>query len=486
MFAVAWQYLHGRAVATDLTDRSRAEWPPHPDRVFQALAAAWGERGEAFDEKQALEWLEGQGPPHLFAPDDDSITRSSIPVFVPANDVPTHPRKARSFTFVQIDSGLTCALIWPMAQPCSEAQKALRALCAAVTHVGHSQSFVRMWLEDMPPEANWLPADRSERALINIRVPHSGRLVALAQAYAGGGDGWRRPPLASWQGYVRRRCESSNTGSVFDPRLIVLRKVGGDGTPGLIQAPAFVEALRGALLAKAGGSAMRWISGHEANGDALKEAHVASFPLAYVGGAHADGHLLGMALALPRQMAPDDEQRVFDALAEAMNPETGELRLAAGRAGAMDLASEERPVPPRSLRAEAWTGPAVRWGTVTPIALDRLPPRRHEHDDDWVAAQLREMCQRIGLPVPCAIGVSPVSPHLGAPACRQFPPLFRKVDGAKRWHVHAVLQFEKPVEGPILLGAGRYKGYGLCKPLAVSGADSLTLADAADHGRADG
>ncbi len=47
MLVIAWQYLTGRSVATDFADRQAAEWPPHPDRVFQALVAAWGERGRA-------------------------------------------------------------------------------------------------------------------------------------------------------------------------------------------------------------------------------------------------------------------------------------------------------------------------------------------------------------------------------------------------------------------------------------------------------
>ena len=32
--AIAWEYLTGYAVATDPSTRDRAEWPPHPARVF--------------------------------------------------------------------------------------------------------------------------------------------------------------------------------------------------------------------------------------------------------------------------------------------------------------------------------------------------------------------------------------------------------------------------------------------------------------------
>jgi CRISPR-associated protein Csb2 len=60
--------------------------------------------------------------------------------------------------------------------------------------------------------------------------------------------------------------------------------------------------------------------------------------------------------------------------------------------------------------------------------------------------------------------VTPVSAHLGAPAAHEFPRLQRK-DGSECRHTHAILIFSQPVIGPVLLGAGRYRGYGLCRPL---------------------
>ncbi|MGZ8975757.1 type I-G CRISPR-associated protein Csb2, partial [Methylomagnum sp.] len=60
MFALALRYLNGWAMAAaDGARKERAEWPPHPDRVFMALAAAWFETGQAADEGAALRWLEG-------------------------------------------------------------------------------------------------------------------------------------------------------------------------------------------------------------------------------------------------------------------------------------------------------------------------------------------------------------------------------------------------------------------------------------------
>ena len=42
MFALGIQYLNGWSMAAaDGARKVQPEWPPHPDRVFMALAAAW-------------------------------------------------------------------------------------------------------------------------------------------------------------------------------------------------------------------------------------------------------------------------------------------------------------------------------------------------------------------------------------------------------------------------------------------------------------
>ena len=58
--------------------------------------------------------------------------------------------------------------------------------------------------------------------------------------------------------------------------------------------------------------------------------------------------------------------------------------------------------------------------------------------------------------------------HRGAPRSRPGPngmPWLPGKSGGARQQVHALLQFDREVEGPVLIGAGRYRGYGLCKPL---------------------
>lgn len=79
-------------------------------------------------------------------------------------------------------------------------------------------------------------------------------------------------------------------------------------------------------------------------------------------------------------------------------------------------------------------------------------------------ARLLELSAALGLPQPREVIVTPVSAHLGTPPAHAFPRLRRK-DGSERRHTHAILIFDEPVCGPILLCAGRYRGYGLCRPM---------------------
>ena len=67
MFALGIHYLNGWAMATHPADRESPEWPPHPDRVFMALAAAYFETDEDPAEWDALNWLEKQPPPQVVA-----------------------------------------------------------------------------------------------------------------------------------------------------------------------------------------------------------------------------------------------------------------------------------------------------------------------------------------------------------------------------------------------------------------------------------
>jgi len=482
VLAICWEYLGGRAVATDPNDRNRPEWPPHPDRVFQALVAAWGGRGDV--ERQSLSWLCSLEAPHLAVPAESQVNHGAlVKTYVPANDIEgpagrahvekhlgllpsTRKRSPRVFPVVHVGNA-RCALVWPEAVPPPGTREVLDGLCRAVTNIGHSSSMVRMWVTEEAPAISHRPVAR--RPQFMLRVPDAGRLDVLVKAYAKGGPGWSRPPQSGWQGYAATSAPPARSGA-FDDRLIVLRQGGGDRL-GLVQSVALARGLRGTLIraADASPAAKRLLSGHESDGSPLSDDHVAYLPLAYVADPasvrhHADGHIMGAALALPRALSEDTEQELFDVIASAMQGNGGRLRVTLGAIGVVELEAEVSVAPAIALTPQTWTRSSASWGTVTPIALDRLPPRRHSDHDGWASEQIAGACRRQGLPDPAHIELSSASPHLGAPNAGGFPALLRK-DGTRRWHLHARLRFAEPVRGPIVLGAGRYLGYGFCKPL---------------------
>ena len=84
-FGVEVNFLTGRYVATCHNERRQCEWPPHPARLFSALVASWAEDEKDPAEREALEWLESQGPPSISA--SDATPRSVVSHFVPVNDI---------------------------------------------------------------------------------------------------------------------------------------------------------------------------------------------------------------------------------------------------------------------------------------------------------------------------------------------------------------------------------------------------------------
>lgn len=486
MFALAWQYLTGRSVATDVADRQKAEWPPHPDRLLQALVAAWGANGCDPQVADALRWVMAAGEPTVAAPLE--VPRPEpVKCYVPVNDVraatpydylgdpakllpANRTRKERYFPAVLVGDA-TCALIWPEA-PSVANRAALEALAAQVTHIGHSSSLVRMWVTDAPPVPVLRPA--TGWGDFQLRVADAGRLDELIALFGNGGSTWQRPTTARWQPYEQVSRQNIVDCGEFDSRLLVLRRTGGSVLT-LSSSPALVAALRGLLIAAADSEpvAKRLISGHEADGSMLRDAHLAILPLGFVSAplpgearGYGDGRLMGIGLALPRGLAAAAEQLLLQTIAGAFRQGGARERtLQLGAAGTFNLALDPLDTPPLSLRAETWSNQSCVWASVTPLALDRSPPRRHADVDGWAREQIIDACDRQGLGKPEEVAVSGFAVWKGAPTAREFPILSRK-DGTRRWHTHALIRFPQPIAGPLLLGAGRYRGYGLFRPMS--------------------
>ncbi|MCS7313249.1 MAG: type I-U CRISPR-associated protein Csb2 [Acidobacteria bacterium] len=261
--------------------------------------------------------------------------------------------------------------------------------------------------------------------------------------------------------------EGRSLQGVFSPHLVVFAWAVRRGPYIVLRLEstlAVIQRWREALISQANdmpAEVQAVVSGHGRHGMPLDGPHLALIPLACVGHPHADGRLLGLAAALPANLTADERRRVLQVLARVR-----ELKL--GRLGRWSLVRETGRPPLWDLRPEAWTAHprgATHWSTVTPIAFDRHPKAK---DPEAYRREVEEMiaagCTATGLPRPQAVIATPVSAHLGVPPAHAFPRLRRK-DGTERRHTHAILVFDRPVCGPVLIGAGRYRGYGVGRPL---------------------
>ena len=522
MFAFGIRYLNGFVAARTAPDDIEAEWPPHPGRVFMALAAAHFQTGADLRGREALLWLQSlekdgePAAPCIVAP--DAMQRAVVTHYVPVNDKPgpskavlqsaplTRERQPRTFARAWLTDEIVY-MIWPDAEPNKLVRNALETLCAKVTRIGHSSSLVQMWIarEDEVGAPTWVPDE--DRAIIRLRVASSGTLEYLEHRFnsdaverfatlrtvaedASNSKAQRearkrlkeefadeppprlRPSLSVDTGYARPLSPRANVptvSTVFSPRLVMLRLERKDGPYrqlDLQSALALTERWRDALLSHSNdltASIRTVLSGHDANGAPLQDTHLAFLPLAFVGHERADGHLLGMGIVLPDGLSRDDRRGILRTVDRAH-----ELKL--GRLGVWRVEAVTAGRPPQNLVAETWTAHpngATRWSTVTPVAFDHHPKSKDKAAyQAEVAAMIGHCCTRIGLPFPRDVIATPVSAHLGVPAAHAFPSLQRK-DGGLRRHTHAILVFDEPVCGPVILGAGRYRGYGVCRPLVA-------------------
>jgi CRISPR-associated protein Csb2 len=144
-----------------------------------------------------------------------------------------------------------------------------------------------------------------------------------------------------------------------------------------------------------------------------------------------------------------------------------------GTAGNLQLERVEWGIVQTSLRPRTWCGRARIWYSVTPLALDRNPGDLRSRDASKLRAATEEAvesvsraCERIDLPVPKHVEILPSAPWAGAAKARQYPSYPGDATRTQRVLTHVRIEFEQPVRGPVLLGAGRFVGLGLFRPEA--------------------
>jgi len=446
VFALEVEYLLRRSFAASFRDRSEAEWPPHPARLFSALAAAYFENGSVDRERRALEWLEGQPAPLMHAGVPSEGVRTEA--FVPANYVkkgdylPAVRNKQPRWFPAQSPSDAVVHFIWPGSEPDAETSAGLDELASRTAYLGRSCSLVRVRVTPDAPTPNYEPSAQGGEIL---RVPNAGRLKELEMLFATD----QRPTPGAQVRYRNIGVRPTVTLETAFDQMAILRKVGGPDLP-IEAAMTLTAAVRAALMANAGRDVMLTplLHGHDG------APHCAIAALPFVGRKHADGHLMGFAVILPRQSDPAGRRAVLAACGDLSR-----RGLHIPGIGDWQVEPEEGTSLANTLRASTWIRPSCTWRSVTPVLLDQFPKKNGRTTEEILALA----CERAGLPAPMSIHHQPYSDLEGVPPVPAFR-LRRKPDERPRWGVHATLTFHDLVRGPVLLGAGRFFGLGLLKP----------------------
>jgi len=270
------------------------------------------------------------------------------------------------------------------------------------------------------------------------------------------------------------RATASGGQSVFG-NLLALREVADETGRrlglSLAHAEEVARALRGSLLRFATDPAPAVLSGHEPEGRRLERPHAAFLPLPDPGESRAT--IAGVAIALPRDVEEVERQAI---LLAASRWERRGARLLLGRLGSMQLARATDPASEELLGLPSLSGPSRRWASITPVALQRNPGDLTARNPAIAARSARRAeeivsrgCAHICLPTPSRVRVMRRSLFPGVPSAPDFMPYPRPGPGRpssperlQRVCVHVEVEFAEPVEGPVLLGAGRYFGVGVC------------------------
>jgi CRISPR-associated protein Csb2 len=406
--------------AADVASRTMVEWPPHPDRLYQALVDA-----ALPEDRPALAWLEEQAPPGVDC-------GSSVPlewgrkgkVYVPTNyptDTLPSLRKNQERQFPMAVPDGPVRYIWSDDPP-APVFECIRRTVGRVTHLGRADSLVMAAVEPGAATCRWAARDDG---ILSMRVPYRGRLRQLDAAFASGqrstlapavryGDAAERAQRGPWEG------------------LIVMRSTKPIAIEHVTQA---TDALRRAVLSKLGD-----------NAPLLAHGHAQAMHLAWLGlpnlSEYGDGTLLGLAMAVPLDCDSLERAECVGAMLSVDHIMLAGLRI-----------NLTRPTAAMSLDERTWSRPSRHWASATPVVLDRFPKGKLSAED--IVAQ---GCERAGYPRPVKVELSQHS-AIPMPAARQFQ--LRKPGNL---YTHATLEFEQPVRGPVLVGKERYFGLGLFLP----------------------
>ena len=463
MLALSVEFLHGTfrgdPDGTAVTGRlTRGEWPPSPARLFAALVAADGTRkASRVTDGRELIWLEGLPPPAIHA-QPEPWHQVLQPRFVVAHggrsDKTHHEYVAREGALqrpgVRVASRNPFVVYrWNVEWPDEETLNSLGRRAARVGYLGTSDSPVRVRVStEMPCGAageTFVPDPKGD---IHIRVPRPGDVGLLDRMY----DAWRErgasvtrsqfPALLHWETY---RSPGSHDATDRGEVVAWLRLHPAVSGRRISAATALFKAAVLDHHQRMHGEPPAILHGHGFMRSGYDLARYLALPDA--GYPRSRGRIHGLALWLPPESDRIQRQMARDA-AFALDTLVGR-----GIEAAVEpRGDDERPWAANPRR---WLGPSRTWVTAFPVI--------HERRGAPGLAEAARWCRHAGLPDPVAFRSSR-TPLL--PGAVDLAPVEVNRSGRPVLpYSHAEFRFAEPITGPVVVGAGRQRGFGLCVPV---------------------
>ena len=467
MLAVSVELLHGTFRgdpdgAANTGRLSRGEWPPAPSRLFAALVAADGTREKCrITDGAELAWFERLPPPVIrahpqpwhqvlqpryVALHSGSATKSTHQEYVGRTGAlirpgvrvtPRHPHLVYS---------------WDVESPPAATLDALRRRAARVGYLGASDSPVRLRVmtqtsEPVAAKDAFIPDPRGN-ALINVSAP--GDLDVLDCIY----DAWcefggavgrlHYPALRHEVPYRPPRSAAPSPAGAVVAWLRLGASVSGR------RVSAITALFKEAVLSKhqsIHGEPPPVLHGHGFGASGYELARFLALP--DVGFPRSRGRIHGLALWMPPASDSVTRRRARDAAFAV-------ARLT-GRGVDVGVAPRDDMEQPVAANPARWSRPARRWATAFPAI--------HERRRALDLAEIARWCRHAGLPTPVAFRAARTS--LAPGAVDLAPVEVNRLGRPALPYSHVELRFAEPVRGPVVIGAGRQRGFGLCVPVAA-------------------
>lgn len=475
---------HGRR------DGGEPEWPPSPLRLFQGLVAGaaghWNERRELTTSLEALQWCERQATPVIVAP---AGTTSSIPyrVYVPNNaadlvaaawsrgntsasvaehrtekDVrPTHlPAVALSYLF-PVTSEIPVSIL-----------ATLRSAARAITHLGWGIDLVvadvELLSEDQAaalPGERWIPTNGGNG--IPLRVPKPGTLDDLRRKHQDflnrlSPEGFRPvPPLTCFDvvNYRRATDQAPMTYAAFG---LLTSDASGYRSFDVGRRTAHVAGMvRHAVAHMA--TQTRPFGWTEADINVFVQGKSPEGDRPAVGTTSPDRFsYLPLPTINHKLQRVESIRRVLVAAPARCDAQIQWVRRALSGIELSPEGSSDPCVlalePSNNWVVKQYTGAARAWSTVTPVLLPGHDDRSERKAEKLLFRAFEQAGYSAQLLTQSSIEFRRVGFLVGADLVTRYTPP-ENLCHLPRYHVR--IQFPHPMAGPIAVGSGRFRGYGL-------------------------